>query len=30
VAQTTRASAARDLQLARARVALLPNLPVGQ
>jgi outer membrane protein TolC len=29
VAQTTRASAARDLQLARARVALLPNLPVG-
>jgi outer membrane protein TolC len=30
VAQTNRASAARDLQLARARVALLPNLPVGQ
>lgn len=30
VAQTTRASAARDLQLARARVALLPNLPVAQ
>ncbi len=30
VAQTNRASAARDLQLARARVALLPRLPVGQ
>jgi outer membrane protein TolC len=30
VAQTNRAAAARDLQLARARVALLPNLPVGQ
>ena len=30
VAQVNRASAARDLQVARARVALLPNLPVGQ
>jgi outer membrane protein TolC len=30
VAQSTRAGAARDLQVARARVALLPNLPVGQ
>ncbi len=30
VAQTNRAAAARDLQVARARVALLPNLPVGQ
>jgi isovaleryl-CoA dehydrogenase len=29
VAQTNRASAARDLQIARARVALLPDLPVG-
>jgi outer membrane protein TolC len=30
VAQVNRALAARDLQVARARVALLPNLPVGQ
>jgi outer membrane protein TolC len=29
VAQTNRASAARDLRIARARVALLPDLPVG-
>jgi outer membrane protein TolC len=29
-AQANRAQAARDLQLTRARVALLPNLPVGQ
>jgi outer membrane protein TolC len=28
-AQATRAQAARDLQVARARVALLPNLPLG-
>ena len=28
-AQANRAQAARDLQLARARVALLPNLPIG-
>jgi len=29
VAQANRAQAARDVQVARARVALLPNLPVG-
>lgn len=29
VAQANRAQAARDLQIARARVALLPNLPAG-
>jgi hypothetical protein len=28
VAQANRAQAARDVQVARARVALLPNLPV--
>ena len=30
VAQANRAQAARDVQVARARVALLPNLPVGR
>jgi outer membrane protein TolC len=29
VAQANRAQAARDLQVARAHVALLPDLPVG-
>jgi outer membrane protein len=29
VAQANRARSARDVQVARARVALLPNLPVG-
>jgi hypothetical protein len=28
-AQANRAQAARDLQLARVRVALLPDLPIG-